>query len=355
MARLPKLQEILGLSNTGLGTLLFLSAAGAILAMPLTGWLTTRLGTKVITGSTAFLFCCTVSLIPLFDDFLYAGACFFAYGLFSGSMDVAMNGQAIVVERNWGKPIMSSFHAIFSVGMALGAGSGALFSGMSSPLSVHLAAVSLAGLIAVAWAYFHLISDAPVASDGQKKARALSPQAAKSILPLAIIAFCGMTGEGSMADWSALFMNKVVGKSEAFSALAFGMFGGAMTIGRIFGDHFTQALGKKRLLLIDGILAASGLAIALLFVSAWATFLGFFLVGLGLATVVPIIYSTAGNTEGVSPSVGIAFATTIGYSGFFIGPPAIGFLADLYGLRMALCFTLGLFLLMLFLTTRLKT
>ncbi len=149
-----------------------------------------------------------------------------------------------------------------------------------------------------------------------------------------------MLGEGTIIDWSAIYMNKVIGESEAMGAIAFGSFGISMMIGRITGDYLTQKLGKKRLLIIDALMAIFGLGIVILFVSLWSTLLGFFLAGLGLSTVVPIIYTTAGNTPGVSPSVGIAMATTIGYSGFFVGPPTIGYLADTYGLRFGLIFTL---------------
>jgi MFS family permease len=155
-----------------------------------------------------------------------------------------------------------------------------------------------------------------------------------------------MTGEGAMVDWSAIFMNTVVRQSEVISAWAFGIFGVSMTLGRIFGDYFTLKLGKRKLMLIDAFLAIMGLSIALLFVSVWSTFLGFFLVGLGLSTIVPIVFSSAGNLKNISPSAGISMATSIGYTGFFIGPPAIGFLAETFGLRIGLVFVLGLFVLM---------
>jgi len=168
----------------------------------------------------------------------------------------------------------------------------------------------------------------------------------KTILPFGIIAFCCMTGEGAMVDWSAIFMNTVVGQSEVLSAWAFGIFGVSMTIGRIFGDYFTLILGKQKLMLIDALLAILGLGITLTFISVWGTFLGFFLVGLGLSTIVPIVFSSAGNLKNISPSAGISMATSIGYTGFFIGPPAIGFLAETFGLRLGLGFVLGLFFIM---------
>lgn len=356
VARIPEIQAFFEVTNTGLGSILLVSALGALIAMPFSGWLTTRYGTKRITTFTAILFCAIVPLLPLDSNLLIASSLFFVLGLSVGAMDVAMNGQAVFVEREWGRPIMSSFHAIFSVGMALGALAGAGFTELEVSLSLHFLIISVLGFLACLYASFYLISDVPspeeIAAKKSEEGGFLLPT--KAILPLGIIAFCGMTGEGSMADWSALYMNKVVGKSESFAALAFGAFGASMTIGRIFGDFLTEKLGKRKLMIYDSILAIGGLAIALSYVSATTTLIGFFLVGLGLSTIVPIVYSTAGNTEGISPSVGIAMATSVGYAGFFVGPPTIGFLADAFGLRIGLCFTLFLFVVMLGLIMRLE-
>ncbi len=347
-SRIPELQSFFELSNSSLGTLLFVHAAGALLSMPFAGGLVARFGSINITRVAAFLFCVIIALLVLFQNVWIAGIFFFLLGATSGATDVSMNGQAVFVERLYARPIMSSFHAVFSIGMALGAASGALFTNLSWALFPHLLLSAVVSIVIVLFAGLNLVNDAPNFSakgTTKKKAFMLPTQA---ILPLGIIAFCGMTGEGSMADWSALFMNKVVGNTEFMGAIAFGTFATAMTLGRIFGDYFTLKLGKQKMMLYNCLLAIAGLSLALLAASTWATLLGFFLIGIGLATIVPIIYSTAGNMEGVEPSTGIAMATTIGYTGFFVGPPTIGFLSDYFGLRLGLCFTLFLFFVMLF-------
>jgi MFS family permease len=346
-SRIPELQSFFELSNSELGTLLFIHAAGALLAMPFAGGLVARFGSVNITRVAAFLFCVIIALLVLFQNVWIAAIFFFLLGAASGATDVAMNGQAVFVERLYARPIMSSFHAVFSIGMALGAASGALFTNLSWALFPHLLLTAIVGIIILLLAGLNLVNDAPdlsIKNTTKRKAFVLPTQA---ILPLGIIAFCGMTGEGSMADWSALFMNKVVGNTEFMGAVAFGTFATAMTLARIFGDYFTLKLGKRKLLIFDGFIAIIGLSMALFFASTWMTLVGFFLIGLGLATIVPIIYSTAGNIEGVEPSTGIAMATTIGYTGFFVGPPTIGFLSDYFGLRLGLCFTLFLFFIML--------
>jgi predicted MFS family arabinose efflux permease len=267
-------------------------------------------------------------------------------------MDVTMNGQAVLVEKKWAKTIISSFHAIFSVGMALGAGSGSLFAKFGVGLGPHLLAISAAGLAAVALAALRLVPDPPEAHVRPDESRTPLRAAIWTILPFGIIAFCCMTSEGAMVDWSAIFMSKVIGQNEAVSALAFGTFGAAMTLGRTLGDYLTMKLGPARLMLLDSLLALGGLALALGVGAVWSTFVGFFLVGLGLASIVPIVYSLAGSVRGVSATTGISVVTSIGYTGFFVGPPAIGFLAETFGLRLGLTYVGGLLLVMLALIGR---
>lgn len=146
-----------------------------------------------------------------------------------------------------------------------------------------------------------------------------------------------------MVDWSAIYTNTVVGSTKAFSALAMGSFATAMTLGRLFGDRLIDRLGKHTILVSSCCLAIGGLALVLGWVSAVTALAGFFLVGLGLSNVVPLTYSIAGNIPGIDPTAGIAVASTIGYSGFFVGPPVIGYLGDAFGLRLGLCFSLVLF------------
>lgn len=346
-ARLPELQRFFGINNAQLGSVLFFIALGSIVSMPFAGWLGNKFGSDKIVRITALLFCVAIPLVVISQNEWLIRLCFFFLGAASGSMDVTMNGQAVLVERLWGKIIFSSFHAVFSIGMAIGAAVGGVFSNFEIPLQTHLTILAILGALPIIWASTKLLKDVPTATDKVvSEGKTDKFLALKTILPFGIIAFCCMTGEGSMVDWSAIFMNKVVGQNEVLSAWAFGTFGVAMTIGRVFGDYFTLKLGKQKLMLIDALLSIAGLGIALAFVSVWSTFLGFFLVGLGLSTIVPIVFSSAGNLKNISPSVGISMATSIGYTGFFIGPPTIGYLAEAFGLRVGLGFVLFLFVMM---------
>jgi predicted MFS family arabinose efflux permease len=344
--RLPELKDFFGVSNSVLGTMLFMTAIGALVAMPLTGWLTTRYNSGKLTICSGLLFCCIIPFIPISSNIWIGRIGFLMTGFFSGAMDITMNGQAVFVERAYKKTIMSSFHAAWSIGMALGAGSGALFANYHYPLRPQLLLVAIAGFIA-------LVISAPVILRAQPvSAKQQTVKGHRQKIPLliwliAIIGFCGMTGEGSIIDWSAIYMHTVIGKTKAFSALTIFSFGTAMTLGRLFGDRLIDAMGKKTILFCSCFTAIAGLAIVLLFVNATAVLIGLFLVGAGLSNVVPVTYSTAGNIKGIEPAAGIAIASTIGYSGFFVGPPVIGYLADSFNLRIGLCFTMLLFLVML--------
>jgi MFS family permease len=355
--RLPELKDYFNVSNSTLGTMLFTTAIGALVAMPIAGWLTTRWNSGKLTIYAGLLFCCIVPFIPYSQNVWVGRLSFFMTGFFSGSMDITMNGQAVFVERKYKKTIMSSFHAAFSIGMALGAGTGAMFANYHYPLRWHLIYMAIASFIVLAVV-------APIILRNQegnttvKEARTKRQRIPFLIWMIAIIGYCGMTGEGSMVDWSAIYMHTVVGKTKAFSALAVGTFATAMTIGRIFGDYFIDRMGRHFILLFSCFAAIIGLSEALLFPTAPMVLMGFFLVGIGLSNVVPMTYSTAGNIKGIEPAAGIAIASTIGYAGFFVSPPVIGYLADGLGLRVGLAFPLLLFLVMLsiihFLTRREK-
>ena len=352
IARVPEVQDHFGISHSLLGTLLLVISSGALISMPLSGWMTVKVGSYRLTQIFGMMSAVMVPLMLISTNYFYVLPFFFFCGFSFGATDVAMNAQAVFVERMYGRPIMSSFHAIFSVGTAIGGVAGAMFSRFEVPLFSHLASISAFGFLMFLTASFFLINDQPDKSEQEESKGFILPN--KAIFPIAILAFCGMTGEGSLNDWSALFMNEVVGQSADFSAWAFVSFASAMTISRFMGDSILLKIGKRNILIYSCLAAIAGLSTALFFATPYMTLLGFFIAGLGLANVVPIIYSTAGNMEGLSPSVGIAMATTIGYMGFFVGPPVIGFLSDAFGLTIGLCFTLSLFLVMFGLILQIK-
>lgn len=353
-ARFPRVQELFQIDNGTLGFVLLSSSMGALLAMPFTGWLIIRNGSRRITIFSIFLYCMFVPLVPIMIHLGILGLVilFFIMGLTAGMLDVSMNSQAVMVEKIHEKPIMTSFHALFSIGMFAGAFCGALFVKLETTLLIHLASVVALSLLGAAWARYHLIHDKPQEKEVDGPAFRL-PNAA--MVSIGVIAFCCMLGEGAMADWSTNYMENIAKASPALAPLGLSAFALAMTIGRFFGDGARLKLGDRKLMILCGVISTIGISVTLLFSNPYSVIIGLFIVGTGLSSIVPIAYSIAGNSTNLPPGVGLAMVTTVGYSGFLFGPPLIGLLANWQSLRIALLVVAFLFILMTFLSARYKS
>lgn len=349
ISRLPRFQEIYGLDNGGIGLILLSHAVGALIAMPITGLIISRVGSRRATIYAAWTFLFWMVFIPLAPSALVLGIIFFCMGISGGMLDVAMNAQAVLVEHVYKKPIMTSFHAVFSLGMMLGAGCGALFIRFGLDIMPHIYSI-LACCILLAWygtpkLIVDRIRNATAEGGGFQLPN-------RALLGMGLIAFCCMLGEGAMADWSTNYLEKIALAAPAAAPLGLAAFSMAMMIARFLGDGARARWGDGRLLVAGSLLAVLGLTLILTILEPVVIILACMLVGLGLSVIVPIAYSKAGNMPNIEPGVGISMVTTVGYSGFLFGPPIIGFVADWVGLRIALGVVLVLFVLMLFLSTK---
>lgn len=351
-ARFPRVQELFDIDNGTLGFVLLSSSVGALLAMPFTGWLIIRNGSRRITIFSIFLYCIFVPLVPIMPGLPGLVVLFFIMGLTAGMLDVSMNSQAVMVEKIHQKPIMTSFHALFSIGMVAGAFCGALFVKLETTLFVHFAVIVGMSVAAAAWARYHLIHDKPKEKEVDGPAFRL-PNAA--MVSIGVIAFCCMLGEGAMADWSTNYMENIAMASPALAPLGLSAFALAMTIGRFFGDGARLKFGDRNLMVMCGLISTMGIALTLLFNNPYSVIAGLFIIGIGLSSIVPIAYSIAGNSKNLPPGVGLAMVTTVGYSGFLFGPPIIGLLANWQSLRIALMVVAFLFVIMTFLSAKYKS
>lgn len=334
VSRLPRIQELYNADNGTIGLVLLSSSVGAVSAMPFTGWAIIKNGSRRITIFAAISYCAIVPLIPFMPDIIALIGLYFLMGVSTGMLDVAMNAQAVMVEQVYKKPIMTSFHALFSIGMMLGAWSGALFIDLGYDLGYHLFIVVVPSMIAVWWANRNLIHDKPDPSVHHDGPLFRLPN--QALVSIGIITFCGMLAEGAMSDWSVNYMQNIANATKTLAPIGLSAFATAMTLGRLFGDRVRTILGDKKMIVSGGLTAVFGLTIALAWPLPYLSIVGFFLVGLGLSSIVPIAYSIAGNTKALPPGVGLAMVTTVGYSGFLFGPPIIGFIADWHTLRVAL-------------------
>jgi MFS family permease len=347
VARLPRIQELYNADDGKIAVVLFAMSLGALVAMPFTGWVIIRHGSRRITLVALILYCIFVPLIPFMPGFTALLFLYLTMGIATGMLDVAMNAQAVMIETAYQRPIMTSFHALFSIGMALGPWCAVLFTKLQSDLSTHFSIVIVASLIAVFWVSRNLVHDRPDPTTKQDGPLFRVPN--KALLGVGIIAFCCMMGEGAMSDWTVNYMENIAFASKLIAPIALSAFAGAMTIGRIFGDRIRASWGDTKLIMAGGVMASAGLALTVLIPLPAVVILGAFLVGLGLSTIVPIAYSIAGNEKGLPSGVGISMVTTIGYSGFLFGAPIIGFIADTSSLRVGLSVVIILFIIMTYL------
>jgi fucose permease len=334
-SRLPRVQDIFDISDGTIGFVLLAKSLGAVLAMPFTGWFIINYGSKRIAIVAVFLYCIFVPVTPLlaWSGLTSLVILFFIMGISEGMMDVSMNSQAVLVEKELQKPIMTSFHALFSIGMMIGAVFGSLFAKLDTSLFVHLSVITLASLVTAFFARYYLIHDKPQAKVDEGPAFRL-PNAA--MVGVGVIAFCCMMAEGAMADWSTRYMEEVSQASKVIAPFGLSAFALAMTIGRLVGDKARLRLGDRNLLMLCGVVASAGLFSVVLFIHPYTVIASLFAVGIGLSVIVPIAYSIAGHTKDLPPGVGLAMVTTVGYTGFLFGPPMIGLIAEWQDLRIAL-------------------
>lgn len=350
-SRFVQIQMSYGLDHKRLGLLLLAMSIGAFIGMPVTGWLIHKYGSKKITAIAGLSMALSLVILPWMPFWVVLFIPFFMVGASNGIMDVAMNAQAVDVEKLWGRSIMTFFHGLFSVGMMMGALVGSICISRDIPPSTHFLAIGILSFFTLLWSRRYLLKD-DLGGEGDGVMFAW-PKGA--LIGLGVIAFCCMMGEGAIADWSAIYMEQIVQTVDHLQVAGLFAFSGFMALGRFIGDSGRDRYGDKKMMVIGAVTSLIGILLVLSLAQPYVVILGFGLVGLGLSNIVPIVYSLAGNYPGIQPGVGIAAATTIGYAGFMLGPPLIGFIGDVYDLRMALGLLGILFLIMAMLVLTYKT
>ncbi|MFI9202664.1 MFS transporter [Streptomyces sp. NPDC053048] len=345
VVRIPAIKEQTGASAGALGLALLGVSAGAVATMMVTGRLCRRLGSHPVTVAAAVLMSLGIALPPLTHSALTLGLVLLVFGAAYGGINVAMNSAAVDLVAALRKPVMPSFHAAFSVGGMLGAGLGALVAGHLSATR-HLLLLTATGLLVAAVAGRTLLAHpAPSRPDRSPTGSAGKPGAPSApntpgtgrerrlVAVFGLIALCTAYGEGALADWGALHLQQDLSARPGVAAVGYSVFALAMTAGRLAGSTLLERLGQTRLLVAGGATAAAGMLLGSLAPTVWAALAGFAVAGLGLANIFPVAIGRAGELAGPG---GVAAASTFGYGGMLLGPPAIGFLADWFSLPVAL-------------------
>lgn len=334
VSRIPAVKSELHLNNAVLGLTLLSSAFGAICTIPITGSLISRYGSKRITAITSIAFCAAVSLMGLAWNALTLALALYIFGGVAAAMDVSMNAQGVEVEKALGKPTMSRFHAMFSFGAMAGAGVGGWIAAQDIAPIVHFVGAGVATLIATGFAVPLLLETHAHLSEREHRLPLRNFPAV--LVALSAIGFCILLAEGAMADWTAVYYRQILHTGPGLAAEGYAVFSAAMATFRFIGDWITARLGPFRTVRTGCIVAASGLLWTLSIHSSVWGLPGLAITGAGLSVIIPLVFGGGGRVPGVNPGPGIATVTGIGYVGFIVGPPAIGFASQVVTLRYAL-------------------
>ncbi|MFI9803847.1 MFS transporter [Streptomyces sp. NPDC052301] len=338
VVRIPAIKQQTGASAGALGLALLGVSAGAVVTMTLIGRLCRRYGSHPVTVVCAVLLSLSVTLPPLTHSAAALGAVLLLFGAAYGGINVAFNSAAVDLVAALHRPVMPSFHAAFSLGGMIGAGLGGLVAGVLSPTR-HLLGLALIGLLVTAVAGRTLLRHGPPvppdrpSTEPSDAVRRPGGRTRGLVVVFGLVALCTAYGEGAMADWGALHLQQDLAAPSGLAAAGYSCFALAMTVGRATGTSLLERLGRARTVIAGGSVAAVGMLLGSLAPSVWAALTGFAVTGLGLANLFPVAVERAGALAGPS---GVAVASTLGYGGMLLGPPAIGFMADWFSLPAAL-------------------
>ncbi|AYM91150.1 TPA: MFS transporter [Serratia fonticola] len=335
----PFAKTRIAIDDGSLGLLLLCIGVGSIMAMPLTGLLTGKFGCRRVILLAGIALCIDLPLLVLMDSTLGMALALLLFGAAIGMIDVAMNIQAVVVERASNRAMMSGFHGFFSIGGIAGAGgvSALLWLGLGPLQATLIAVVAILALLLIA-------SKNLLRESGGDKEGPMFVLPRGWVMFIGLLCFIMFLAEGSMLDWSALYLTTMRGMDHNQAGLGYALFSIAMTIGRLNGDRVVNAMGRYQVLLLGSLCAAIGLALAITINSAIASLIGFMLVGVGASNVVPILFSAAGNQRVMPANLAIASVTTVGYAGILAGPAVIGLIAQVSSLTFALACVAALLL-----------
>lgn len=349
-SRIPIIKDRLELTEAQLGTILLMLPVGQLLTMALSGKLVTKYGSSKVLKTAALLYATTLCTIGFAQNLYQLGAILFIFGIFGNMCNIAVNTQGVAAEKIYQKSIMSSFHGAWSIAGFTGALIGLLTMNTGIDTTPHFIIIFSLIVLNVFINSKHLIPGK--AKETEKKSFFSKPD--KSLVQLGIIGFFSMATEGAMFDWSGVYFKEVVNTPENLVIVGYASFMIMMASGRFVGDYIISKIGRKKTLQISGILMFVGMMTSVIFPSFILCTLAFMLVGIGVACNVPTVYSLAGQNKKIPSGVALAMVSSISFLGFLLGPPLIGYIAEISNLR----YSYGVFaifgLMMFFMTSSLK-
>lgn len=331
-ARIPDIQAKFQLSEGELGTLLLCLPIGSMLGLPIAGWSVHRFGSRSVILICSFAYAITLPLIGLAPSLWTIAPVLMGFGVLGNIMNISLNTQALGLENQYGKSILASFHGIWSMAGFTGAGVGAGMIFLNFSPAAHYVVVALLSAVMILLSQKFVINDKP--APGEESGLVLRKPDAL-LLRIGLISFLGMMAEGCMFDWSGVYFKKIVEAEPQYVSLGYVCFMGAMASGRFVTDKASNRFGKVPVLQVSGLLIFLGLLLSVVFPNLFTAAIGFLMVGAGVASIVPVSYGIAGRSKLYSPSVALALVSTISFFGFLVGPPLIGFVAELFDLKVS--------------------
>lgn len=293
---------------------------------------------------------CALIAIPLVKSIGLLSVVLFFFGLLGNLGNISLNAQGISIQHHIGKSILSSLHAMWSVGAFTAAAFTDWMMEEEKALEFQYTVIAVVALVFLLSLFYMLVKDPDL--HGQKQKVFALPN--RVLLLLGLICFCVAMSEGAMADWSSLYYRQVIDQPHAVSALGYTAFALFMSIGRFIGDPLIERWGNKKVLKVNGLLIVAGMSISLASSVPIVVMVGFALVGLGVSSVFPVVYMLATKEKSMMPSAAIAAVSSVGFVGFLVGPPIIGFVAQITGLRLALTIVIVLGALIFLMASRPK-
>jgi len=330
-SRIPDIQLQLQLSNATLGSILFALPAGSMSSLPISGYLVAKFGSRKMLVLAVLLFPVSMIGIGMANSAIILALQLYFFGISGNLMNICVNTQAVSIEAQYKRSIMASFHGLWSLGGFTGALIGTLMVSLHINPLHHFMYVSMVGLL-LAFAIHPFTTKQEIKA---KQKGSLFSKPDHYLLVIGFIAFGSMVCEGTMFDWSGVYFLKVINATHYLRTLGYISYMSAMATGRFFGDSLITKLGTKKILQISGMIISTGLLLAVALPYIVPATIGFLMVGFGVSSVIPLCYAMAGRSKKLAPSLAIASVSSIGYLGFLIGPPLIGYIAELSSLRIS--------------------
>lgn len=329
----PYAKTRLEINDAQLGLILFAFGAGALCAMPLTGWLVSRYGSRLVTLLSGIVVLVTLPFLAIVDTSLLMSAVLFFFGISTGALNVSINAQAVEVESRSDDAVMSGFHCLFSTGGLFGAVVVSFLLERQYDLLTCSIFVSLimSALLLTQWKNLLIENPKETAISIQNEWKMPDIK----ILFLGVLCFIAFMAEGSMLDWSAEFLHSNLQYDPSIAGIGYALFSVFMAIGRLVGDQIIRKIGVLKVFQIGSLLSSSGFFIVTSFSWGYGELIGFCLIGLGASNIVPILFSASGKLSSISPNYALTVVTTIGYIGMLGGPAFIGLLAQVTNLTFA--------------------